>query len=47
MAFYKRYQSLVNRANCKEINVIDGKTKIKAFRYLKFSIKIKKQEDEE
>lgn len=45
-AFQKRYQTLLNRANCKETAVIDGQFKMKAFRYLKFSIKIKKQEDE-
>lgn len=46
MAFHKRYQTLLNRANCKEIAVIDGQYKMKAFRYLKFAIKIKPQEDE-
>lgn len=45
-AIKTRYTSLLNRAKCKDVNVIDGKTGIKAFKYLNMKIMIKKQEDE-
>ena len=46
-AIARRYTTLLNRAKSKEVNVIDGKKGIKAFRYLNMKIRIKKQEDEE
>lgn len=46
-AIKKRYETLLNRAKCKEVNFIDGKSGIKAYRYLNMKIIIKKQEDEE
>jgi hypothetical protein len=45
-AIAKRYTTLLNRAKAKEVNIIDGKKGIKAFRYLNMKIRIKKQEDE-
>ena len=45
-AIAKRYTTLLNRAKTKEVNIIDGKKGIKAFRYLNMKIRIKKQEDE-
>lgn len=45
-AIKKRYETLLNRAKCKEVNFIDGKSGIKAYRYLNMKIIIKKQEDE-
>lgn len=45
-AIRKRYTTLLNRAKCKEINIIDGKKGIKCFKYLNMKIMIKKQEDE-
>ena len=46
-AIEHRYIHLLNRAKCKEINVIDGKSGVKGFKYLNMKIIIKKQEDEE
>lgn len=46
-AVVKRYLTLINRANTKEVNVIDGKSGSKCFKYLNMKIIIKKQEDEE
>lgn len=41
-----KYQSLLNRCNCKDRRAIDGETSMVYFKYLHLTVRVKPQEDE-